>query len=381
MISVVSCERYANHDGYSTVDAVVQITKDAKMKQVDDCVRLTFCYERKPLITEKADVTKSIPATIDSALHSPENDRHDSMGNDIIVDYEDNDSKTGKKLNKLGESEESTNTLDRRRCNRQQNVAKSKRKYDTFSVDEKFEILTADPQNQTSPQRQHSVENHGRSHHTKGSHQSHPTQVTYSIDISRDYGKKERLLTIEIMACGDSPSILKAVPMGICHGDDSIMEEIDSDESRPIINRDSSKADNIDHNKNTIKGAEGINSMCCDDGSSWAEPLLSLNPTKKHKSDHSDDYTKNKTDISNNDDNAQPGRDRFMAYIDPDVLMDFVSWIELMGEGEVEGVKCYDANIALLLMTFPFYEHEWDLVAFLMDCIYEIDDCSEEENE
>jgi len=378
-MSVVSCERYANHDGYSTVDAVVQITKDAKMKQVDDCIRLTFCYERKPLITEKTDVTRTIPATIDSALHSPEDDRYDSMGNDTIVDYEDNDSKTGKKLNKLGDSEESIDALDHRRCNRQPNVMISKRKYSSFSVDEKVEILTSNPLNQTSPQRQDSVENHGRSHHTKGSHHPHPTQVTYSIDISRDYGKKERLLTIEIMACGDTPSILKAVPMDICHGDDSVMEEIDSDESRPIINRDSSKADNVDHNRHTTKGAEGINSMCSDDVSCRAELMLSLNPTKKHKSDHSDDCTKNKTDISDNEDNAQHGRDQFMAYIDPDVLMDFMSWIELMGEGEE--VKCYDANIALLLMTFPFYEQEWDLVAFLMDCIYENDDCSEEENE
>lgn len=53
--------------------------------------------------------------------------------------------------------------------------------------------------------------------------------------------------------------------------------------------------------------------------------------------------------------------DRFAAYMDPEVFSDFIEWTQL-------GMDEY--TTFFLLMTFPFYEHEWDLVGFALDSVF-----------
>jgi len=377
LMSVVSCSRYANNDGYSTIDAVVQISKDDKMKRVNDCVRLTFCYERKPLTTRTE--------TFTSAAGLSENGPYDSMNKDEDDDLVDNDvdtrsdkddnSRAGKKLNKWREFEPSDDSLELCHHNREPNDGESKRKY--RAVDNTIDVIPTTLKEPAPSRTEHRRNKQRQSHHSKNHHHQnrHPTQITYSIDLARDYGKKERLLTIEVMACGDSPSILEAVPMD-SDGDARIMKE-------PIINTVNGNATDGYYCHGDIKKVvEGENITCSNSGNDngRAACTMSPNPTKKYKISHDDNSTiqKNDTNDINKNDTHQE-RDHFMAYVDPEVLIDFMSWTGLIDKDGAE-LEFYDMNILLLLMTFPYYENEWDLVGFVIDCVNN-DDGEMEENE
>ena len=48
--------------------------------------------------------------------------------------------------------------------------------------------------------------------------------------------------------------------------------------------------------------------------------------------------------------------------MDPDVLHHFLQWANLMPMG--------DATAFFLLMTFPYYEHEWDLIGHVLEEVF-----------
>lgn len=48
-------------------------------------------------------------------------------------------------------------------------------------------------------------------------------------------------------------------------------------------------------------------------------------------------------------------------YVDPITLSNFFSWTKLE--------HLDDPTALLLLMTFPYYEHKWDLVGLLFDAV------------
>ena len=65
------------------------------------------------------------------------------------------------------------------------------------------------------------------------------------------------------------------------------------------------------------------------------------------------------------------GKDRFAAFVEPNTLLNFVSWTQL---------KIDDAHSLFFLMSFIFYEHEWDLVGFLIDSVFADDSSDDNEN-
>jgi len=134
------------------------------------------------------------------------------------------------------------------------------------------------------------------------------SQISYTIDLSRDYGKKERLLFIEVMASGEYPSTEPAIPMK----DEDEWEDFDDE-------GDSPHANNI-----AIHDAEAS--------------MQSLAVTQR-----------------------ADGKDRFAASVDPDVLGKFL---------HSTGLEFDESDSIYFLMTFPFYEHEFDLVGFLLDSVF-----------
>ena len=54
--------------------------------------------------------------------------------------------------------------------------------------------------------------------------------------------------------------------------------------------------------------------------------------------------------------------DRFAAAMDPDLLHQFLDAIDF---AEID-----EATAFFLLMTFPFYEHEWDIVGFVLNSVF-----------
>ena len=144
----------------------------------------------------------------------------------------------------------------------------------------------------------------------KGSH------IVYSIDVSKDYGQKERLLTVEVFALGQGPSVEPAEPLE--------EDEWEDDDDAMDASVDASASMEV------TKAAE------------------------------------------------KPESDRYAAYMDPDTLDDLLTWTQL-------GMNEYTAFF--FLMTFPFYEHEWDLVGFVLDTVFgegieeEKEDNSDDDND
>mmetsp|Transcript_16702 Transcript_16702/g.25022 ORF Transcript_16702/g.25022 Transcript_16702/m.25022 type:complete len:315 (+) Transcript_16702:65-1009(+) len=214
ILQVISCSRCTTKDGFSKIDTVVEISKDAKMNCVNESIRLTFNFQREKL-------------------------------------YKDNETKEDNK-------DSTPSRIMSKALERNQNS---------------------------------------------------PTHITYDIDYSKDHGESKRLVTIEVYAKQDYPSVEEAVPM-----DDADMAE----------------GQEFDEHGNKME-ENGDKTV--------SRETMSIPSTSE--------------------DNSK--RDRYAAYIDPEALQDFLvsSGLDLNAE-----------NSLFFLMTFPFYEHEWDIFGFLLDCVF-----------
>ena len=137
-----------------------------------------------------------------------------------------------------------------------------------------------------------------------------PYHVAYTIDLSRDYGKKERLLGVNVYAAGNSPSVEQAIAID----DDENWKEFD-DEGNAVQKKEIRTTSN--------KEQDLYDNLLCD------------------------------------------GRDRFDVYMNPECMDNFLEWTGLRMDFE---------NLLFVIMSFPFYEHEWDIMGFLLDCMFEDDD-------
>merc|ERR1711976_141817 len=61
-------------------------------------------------------------------------------------------------------------------------------------------------------------------------------------------------------------------------------------------------------------------------------------------------------------DPEEEDRDRFAAFVDPDVVEKFILFTGLRFEAP--------QDLLFFLMTFPYYEHEWDLFGYLLECVF-----------
>jgi len=60
--------------------------------------------------------------------------------------------------------------------------------------------------------------------------------------------------------------------------------------------------------------------------------------------------------------------DKYIAYLDPDLLHEFVA-MNLGAIGK-QYSSINEATVFFILMTFPFYEHEWDIVGMVLDEVF-----------
>jgi hypothetical protein len=147
-----------------------------------------------------------------------------------------------------------------------------------------------------------------------GRKQDIPTHITYDIDFNVDHGENKRMISIEVYAPNDHPSVLPAIPLNM----EETMEEYD------------------------------------DDGNIIAK-------------ENSHDETE--MSISSNNEGVV---DRYAAYADPDNIQEFLT---------MTGLELNDENSLFFLMTWPFYEHEWDLFGFLLDSVFGADEDEDEDFE
>jgi len=70
-----------------------------------------------------------------------------------------------------------------------------------------------------------------------------------------------------------------------------------------------------------------------------------------------------KADRESSDENNESNhKDQFNAHVDPEILANIMADWQVDNDMDV-------STILFILMTFPFYEHEWDLVSFLLDAV------------
>jgi hypothetical protein len=78
------------------------------------------------------------------------------------------------------------------------------------------------------------------------------------------------------------------------------------------------------------------------------------------------DNAKNSPEAEEEDDPLAAAKDVFTAGVDPDILQQCLSELGLDDPALSED----DRAAIFLLMSFPFYEHEWDLVGFVLDAAF-----------
>lgn len=159
---------------------------------------------------------------------------------------------------------------------------------------------------------------------------SYPCQVSYCIELAYGHGQRQRLLEVTIWAASNVPSTLPAV----CIQDevDDGWEDIDDDEE-----------------VNAVESQE-------------------LGQATKRQPTRGDDLAENSDEAEVDEED----RDQYVAFLDPDVLQSFC---------ESAGFQSIDDGTAFfLLMTFPFFEHEWDIVGFVLEQMFGGESDNEEES-
>jgi hypothetical protein len=162
-----------------------------------------------------------------------------------------------------------------------------------------------------------------------------PVTVSYSIYLCKDFEPAERLLWVHVQAVGSTPSTLPA--RNVADNEHwSDMEDSDNDEPG-----ESSSAE-------PLQAANGNVDQVGMDYPAKGEPNASMGQS---------DYP------------CEPvvdEGDAFVAGMDPDLLTKFLLCTKL---GDMDDLTSF-----FLLMTFQFYELEWDIVGYLLEGVFGPDD-------
>ena len=227
--------------------------------------------------------------------------------------------------------------------------------------------------------------------------------IWYSIESSQDYGPKESLLVVQVWAQSSSPSAKRAICMNQNYDDDEgggwqdMDEEEEDDEAiAEVRNNNDREAGNNASNDAELISADEIDFV--ENSSSHSSPKQVANKKRKVNGNHSesqssteggrngaqkipahngeeavdeqggfeigDEQDEEDNDDDDDDDN-RASRDSYTAYLDPDLLHEFLDW---------NGFTMYDGTAFFLLMTFPYYEHEWDIVGYVLAEVFGGDD-------
>lgn len=174
-------------------------------------------------------------------------------------------------------------------------------------------------------------------------------QVSYTIELSYDHGQRQRLLEVVVWAASNVPSHEPAVCIqNELEEEEGGWEDIDDDEAETD---GAGTAEKIE--KETTKDA--TTTTISSSSSSSASPPNVSPANKKQKTE---DKVGQENDKDPRDTTIET-KDQYVAFLDPDVLESF---LDSAGLSPME-----DATAFFLLMTFPFFEHEWDLVGYVLD--------------
>ncbi len=320
-MTVISCTRSTTQDGYSSIQATVQLKNDGQMSI--DHVKLYFSFLREPQHASFTDPNRPVDNGSDNTIYT---------GKDYVVFSEEKESK-----NKDGKTQrkKSKRKFEEEEFDSEHETKKSKQSNECKLPDNEVGIQTNDNDEIFSPK----------------------TIVTYKIDFSVDNGKIEPLLAVQVLALGDHPSVEPAVPMDQDDDDDYDDEEVEGADAE------------IDAHCNDCGIDGGSIGMKEKNGSGKLDTRLNNN--HKEGKENVDEFVEVNCEDGDNIDRA----DRFGVLIEPVNVVKFL---------DLTTLNLNDQSVFYFLMTFPFYEHEWDISGFLYSAVFdgdedeEVDDCCDE---
>ena len=167
--------------------------------------------------------------------------------------------------------------------------------------------------------------------------------IRYSIEMSINHQQRENIVVVEVWTDNNWPSIQKAVCVN------EMMQGAAND------------GDDEEGGWEDIKeGETGEVAVVEVPTTKNSEESSQTNAKRPRLNDDSQEET-SENGNDNDDEGDEP--DSYLAHLDPEVLHEFL---------ELAGIKSkrdemQEDTAFFLLMTFPFYEQEWDLVGFVLE--------------
>ncbi|KAL7475472.1 hypothetical protein ACHAW6_001382 [Cyclotella cf. meneghiniana] len=328
LLSVVSCTRTATADGYSFIQAIVQLDKDENMQGVNDNVRLHFWFLREPQHHIKDDNEKSNSFSVDHAdcCHGDErcsdpNENESHAQNSISVVKRKHTIDSSVESN--GEKGEESPNVHQAKKSKHCNGSKGINCENEFDENLAYTNILPDDQSDANNFKPKTI-------------------VSYKVEYSVDYGKFEKLFGLDLYASGDVPSVEEAVPL--VDGDDASNDGYGDERSKGC--KEASEADNL-------------NTQCVDEPPTNESDIygieMSSNGYSGDESIHA--YVENGN-----------AADRFVTSVEPEQIVKFLDQANMNFD---------EKTVFYFLLMFPFYEHEWDMSGYLLSTL--LDDNNEEE--
>ncbi|KAL3816932.1 hypothetical protein ACHAXA_009792, partial [Cyclostephanos tholiformis] len=338
MMRVVSCHRIATPHGYSSISAIVQFDNDDKMGLgVKDNVRLKFDFLREPTRSRRRG-----------------HRRNSVSGSDVF----DNDGAGGRC--EFGSGEVMPDEQNQR-CSMN---GERKRKR---TVDDDDDIVAKNgfgEGNGKCPEHDSDGDvgavNRGR--HPLEAATAHETTITYKIDYSIDYGEMKPLLGVYVYALGDHPSIEPPVPIV---DDDGVFSSMSNEGEKDEDDEENDDYDVIDGRGNDY-GTNGREIRHPPEGNKGKES------EEGEMSEYDGgDFGQEDTSIDLIGNGTTKG-DKFGVFVNPENVVGFLDRVN---------INLDERSVFHFLLTFPFYEHEWDIAGFLFSALFDDDDDDDEADE
>lgn len=309
LLQVVSCMRTATSEGYSFIQAVVQLNNDGKMQGVNENVRLHFSFLREPQHRDEGkdgEVANVFYADADEYFQSDEESVECSSGDQNNITH-------GKRkdpgVSSRKEKKDAKEEIGGHQAKKQKKDNGLKNMGSVSDDDEESAESDSLP---------------------NGSGGFKPkTIITYKVEYSIDFGKTEKLFGIDIYAAGEFPSVHEAIPM---------MEG-----GAGASDAGSDGDDNINANDEDTAARENKEQT---DGSKFEDiGMLSYGEPDNESTS-----------------NPENDADRFGAFVDPENIVVFLDRLNM---------NFNEKSVFYFLLMFPFYEHEWDISGFLLASLFD----------
>ena len=380
MLQVTSCHRTTTPHGHSSIYAIVQFNINDNDDATDNNtivkhnIRLRFNFVREPNIAFDLATITSLQEQ--QFQYSSTADVDTEINDD---DEEEEEEKDDEEEEEVEEEEVLTNRITPEQKQQQHYPlpASKKRKIMTNDNDKEKDDEDVDDSSSNAQSTIPPPQQQQQQQQSSLAQQKYKTQISYKIDYSIDYGKFESLLGIDIYAINNYPSIYPAISIIDNYNDENYDDDEDEGDgcadgccarmandlflppNLKNINNSSNKSSN--NNNNAEEDVEMSNSDVVYDEEE--------DDKDEDEEDGSSNYITTETDTAAN------AADRYGVSIH---LQNIVTFLDC-----TKNINLTESSIFYFLLTFPYYEHEWDVAGLILSSIYndDVDDNDDDDDD